>query len=619
MPCRHYQTSAGAPCRRTVPAGRSTPASRCTPSGAGAGCRRASRDTGRRGPRTTPGSPALLERLAAGPGRADRLTHLELLPPRAARTSPTGRTGPPPTVRAAYAARGVTQPVAAPGRGRRARARGPARRGRPPARRRASRWPTSCRRCRGDRAARGRRAASGAPSVLYLAPTKALAQDQLAALARARARRPGRRPTTATAPARSATGPATTRSTSSPTPTCCTARCCPATSAGRAFLARSAVRRGRRVPPLPRRLRRPRLPGAAPAAPGLRALRRPPDVRAGLGDHGRAGGHRRPAHRAADVTAVTERRLAARRGRAGAVGAAVRLLPRRERRAGPPRRQRPRPPTCSPTWSSRTSAPSRSSARAAASSRSRAPPPSCSPRSTRRWPGGSRPTAAATCPRSAARSRTQLRSGELLGLAATNALELGIDITGLDAVLMAGFPGTRAALWQQVGRAGRGAGDALGVLVARDDPLDTYLVHHPEALLGRPVEATVFDPDNPLRPRPAPVRRRPGAAADRGRPRRCSGRPRRGGASTQLTEAGLLRRRPRGWFWTDRRPAADLADIRSTGGPPVQLVEAGDRPGGRHRRRRAAPTATAHAGAVYVHRGETWLVRRARPRRAGRR
>jgi DEAD/DEAH box helicase domain-containing protein len=198
-----------------------------------------------------------------------------------------------------------------------------------------------------------------------------------------------------------------------------------------------------------------------------------------------------------------------------------------------------------------------------------------------------------------------LRNGELLGIAATNALELGIDVSGLDAVLMAGFPGTRAALWQQVGRAGRGGQDAVGVFVARDDPLDTYLVSHPEALLGAPVEATVFDPDNPhvLGPHLCAAAAEiplteddfalfgPGAAD----------------GVAALTEAGLLRRRARGWFWTDRRRASDLADIRSTGGPPVRLVEADT---GRvigtvdH----GSAHGTVHAGAVYLHQGETYLV-----------
>ncbi|HWJ11974.1 MAG TPA: DEAD/DEAH box helicase [Nocardioides sp.] len=198
-----------------------------------------------------------------------------------------------------------------------------------------------------------------------------------------------------------------------------------------------------------------------------------------------------------------------------------------------------------------------------------------------------------------------LRSGRLLGMAATNALELGIDVSGLDAVLVTGYPGTRAAFWQQVGRAGRDGGGALGMFVARDDPLDTYLVHHPEALLGRPVEGTVFDTDNPYVLGPhlcAAAQELPVTTADF-----ALFGPRTREVLGSLVERGLLRRRPAGWFWTDRSRAADLADIRSSGDRQVSLVEAdtgrvvGTVDGGRAH-------GTAHTGAIYLHRGETWLV-----------
>ena len=165
----------------------------------------------------------------------------------------------------------------------------------------------------------------------------------------------------------------------------------------------------------------------------------------------------------------------------------------------------------------------------------------------------------------------QLDDGTLLGVAATNALELGIDVAGLDAVLLAGFPGTLASLWQQAGRAGRAANSSLVVLIARDDPLDTYLVHHPEALFARTVEATVFDPANPY------------VLA----PQLCCA-----AAELPLTEGdlavfgpiesvrevldalvgqGLLRRRPRGWFWASTRPPR--ADLRGGAGGAVTIVD----------------------------------------------
>jgi DEAD/DEAH box helicase domain-containing protein len=198
-----------------------------------------------------------------------------------------------------------------------------------------------------------------------------------------------------------------------------------------------------------------------------------------------------------------------------------------------------------------------------------------------------------------------LQAGELTGVAATNALELGVDIAGLDAVLLAGYPGTLASVWQQAGRAGRKATAATAVLVARDDPLDTYLVHHPQALFGRPVEATVLDPDNPYVLGPhlcAAAAEVPLTEADL---------PLFGPTTpdllADLVRRGLLRHRPTGWYWARRDRASDLADIRGVGGAPVRVVEArtgrllGTVDAG------AAHT-TVHAGAVYLHQGESYVV-----------
>ncbi|MEZ4501789.1 MAG: DEAD/DEAH box helicase [Dehalococcoidia bacterium] len=91
-----------------------------------------------------------------------------------------------------------------------------------------------------------------------------------------------------------------------------------------------------------------------------------------------------------------------------------------------------------------------------------------------------------------------LRSGEIRTVVATNALELGIDIGGLDASVLAGYPGTVASMWQQLGRAGRRQETALGILVANNGPLDQYVVTHPEYVFGESVEAGLINPDNPI-------------------------------------------------------------------------------------------------------------------------
>lgn len=196
-----------------------------------------------------------------------------------------------------------------------------------------------------------------------------------------------------------------------------------------------------------------------------------------------------------------------------------------------------------------------------------------------------------------------LAEGRLRGLATTNALELGVDIAGLDAVVLAGFPGTVASFWQQAGRSGRRGQGALVVLIARDDPLDTYLVHNPAALLDKPVERVVIDPANPyiLGPQllcaatelPLDVTEiRDLGAAD---------------VAEGLVDDGLLRRRNDKYFPVPGLEPHGAVDIRGSAGAQIVIVEAdtgrllGSTGVGQ------AP-ASVHPGAVYLHQGESYVV-----------
>lgn len=197
-----------------------------------------------------------------------------------------------------------------------------------------------------------------------------------------------------------------------------------------------------------------------------------------------------------------------------------------------------------------------------------------------------------------------LRTGALMGLAATNALELGVDISGLDAVLIAGWPGRRASLWQQAGRAGRSGQPALAVFVAADDPLDSFLLGHPEAIFGAPVEATVLDPSN--RHVLAPHLAAAAAELPLTPPDLEMFGPTARACVDSLVAGGILRRRPDGWYWArDDRPADHLS-LRGTDAV-VAIAE-------RHTGRilgtidASAAHTQVHTGAVHVHQGRTHVV-----------
>jgi len=196
-----------------------------------------------------------------------------------------------------------------------------------------------------------------------------------------------------------------------------------------------------------------------------------------------------------------------------------------------------------------------------------------------------------------------LAEGHLRGLATTNALELGVDIAGLDAVVLAGFPGTVASFWQQAGRAGRRGQSALIVLIARDDPLDTYLVHNPAALLDKPIERVVIDPTNPYVLGPQLLCAATELPLTTAEVRAWEAES----VADSLVDDGLLRKRPGGYFPAPGLDPHPAVDIRGSIGGQIAILEGET---GRILGNTGAGQAPAalHPGAVYLHQGETFLV-----------
>jgi DEAD/DEAH box helicase domain-containing protein len=203
------------------------------------------------------------------------------------------------------------------------------------------------------------------------------------------------------------------------------------------------------------------------------------------------------------------------------------------------------------------------------------------------------------------RLELEFMNGELLGLVSTNALELGVDIGGVDAVLIAGFPGTVASAWQQAGRGGRSQGNSLAALLAQDDPLDQFYMRHPEQFFARPHEHARVALENPY------------ILTDQLRCAMCE---------LPLHEADSLWFGPtfpalRDWLLrhgeltlldddraaaTGKHPAAQV-NIRSADGDPVALRDAES---GRTIEQISATRAPfeVYPGAIYLHQGDSYLV-----------
>ena len=204
-----------------------------------------------------------------------------------------------------------------------------------------------------------------------------------------------------------------------------------------------------------------------------------------------------------------------------------------------------------------------------------------------------------------------LRDGRILGVVATNALELGIDVGSLDACVLAGYPGSIASTWQRAGRAGRRSGSSCAVLVASSAPLDQFIVQHPDYFFGSSPEHAHIQPDNleilvnhlkcaafelPLSPDER--------FGNVDLPELCE----------RLGEAGFLHRSGGNWHWIDEAYPADTISLRSVTSDNFVIIgttgEADGKPEVIGEVDFSSALTTVHPKAIYIHQGQQYHVER---------
>jgi DEAD/DEAH box helicase domain-containing protein len=201
----------------------------------------------------------------------------------------------------------------------------------------------------------------------------------------------------------------------------------------------------------------------------------------------------------------------------------------------------------------------------------------------------------------------RLREGEIRAVVATNALELGIDIGSLDAVVMAGYPGTIASSWQRAGRAGRRQGTSAAVLVASSAPLDQYIVEHPDYFFGRSPEHAYINPEN-LEILLAHIK-----CAAFELPIRDGEKFGKNDISEVcrfLEETGFLHHSAGAWHWTSDTYPADATSLRSVASDNFVVVDTTGEPNVIAEVGFPAALTTLHEKAIYLHEARQYQVER---------